>query len=537
MEEKNAKIPSLTTQSAWLLFAKIVGFAFTLLLPLLIVRYLSQEEVGIYRQVFLVIVNANAILPLGFGISVYYFLSRETEERRGAAVFNTLLFNFAVGAVACLTLFLYPQLLGNITQSDEMTRLAPKIGVVIWLWVFSTFLETIAVANREPKMATAFIILAQFTKTALLMLAVVMFATVESFIYAAMAQALIQSIILLVYLGSRFPKFWQKFDAQFFREQLFYALPYGLAGLLWTLQTDIHNYFVFYHFNAAGFAVYSTGCFELPLIAMLAESVGAVMIPRMSELEASADKSEMKRLSARVMQKLAFFYFPIYIFLMITATTFITTLFTKNYGASVPIFLVNLTLLPVYIWVTDPIVRAYKELGRLLLTARAFILVGLIAALYFGIRHFDLRGMIAIVIAVALVDKFVSTWLVLRKLAVKRQDIGLLKNVGKTALASLIAGAATLLCYRQFEESVAAWGASLAQAILPTVKHSLTDFAAGILVLTFAAAIFAPIYLLMMNRFGVIEDAEKEKLKSFANRFSSVFRKFAVQNPKSETLN
>jgi len=537
VEENNIKTHSLKAQSAWLLFAKLIGFVFSFLLPLLIVRFLTQEQVGVYRQVFLIIVNANAILPLSFGISVYYFLSRETEERRGAAVFNTLLFNFVVGGVACFALYFYPQILGNIFQSDEMTRLAPKIGVVIWLWIFSTFLENVAVANREPKMATAFIILAQFTKTALLLLAVVIFATVESFIYAAMLQALIQSIILLIYLQSRFPKFWLQFDFGFFRQQLFYALPFGLAGLLWTLQTDIHNYFVGYRFSEADYAIYSTGCFELPLIGMLAESVTSVMIPRMSELEARHDKSEMIRLSVRIMQKLAFFYFPIYVFLMITATTFISTLFTANYLGSVPIFLINLTLLPFYIWVNDPIVRAYKELGRFLLISRVFILIALVAALYFGIRHFDLRGMIAIVIAAALIDKFVSTALVLKKLNVKKQDAGLLKDVGKTAVASLIAGGATFLFYNQLGDSIAVWGVSLTQAIFANPKQSVTNFFAGCLVLGFSALIFAPIYLFAMNRFGIIEEDEKQKLKSVFNRLSSVFKRFTIQNPKSETQN
>ena len=537
MEEASIKTPSLRTQSAWLLFAKVVGFVFSLLLPLLIVRFLTQAEVGIYRQVFLVIINANIILQLGFGTSVYYFLSRSTAERRGAVVFNTLLFNFAVGAIACLVLFVYPQLLGNIFQSEQMTRLAPEIGIVIWLWIFSTFLETVAIANREPKMATAFIILAQFTKTALMLLAVMIFATVESFVYAAMVQALIQSVILLIYLSSRFPKFWLEFDPKFFREQLFYALPFGLAGLLWTLQTDIHNYFVGYRFSDAEFAIYAVGCFELPLIGMLADSVASVMIPRMSELESSGDKSEMKRLSVRVMEKLAFVYLPSYVFLMITAATFITTLFTKDYLASVPIFVLNLTLLPFYIWVTDPIVRAYKELGRFLLMARVFILAGLMAALYFGIGHFDLSGMIAIVIVTVVVDKFVSTALVLKKLEVKRQDFILLKDVGKTALSSLIAGVATFLFYRQFSDIIAVWGANLTQSVFTNPKQSLTDFISGGFVLVFSALVFAPIYLFIMNRFGVIEDAEKEKLKSIVGRFLPVFKRFAIQNPKSETQN
>jgi O-antigen/teichoic acid export membrane protein len=500
--------PSLKSQSAWLLFAKVVSFAFSFLLPLLTVRFLTQEQFGIYRQVFLFIANANAILPLGVSMSAYYFLSRETS-RRNSAVLNILLFNFVVGGLAWLTLFFYPQILGNIFHSEEITRLAPKIGVVIWLWIFSTFLETVAVANQETRMATMFIILAQFTKTVLMTSAVILFATVEAFVYAAMIQAALQTLVLLIYLKSRFPRFWTSFDFKFFREQLVYALPFGIAGLLWILQTDIHNYFVSYRFSASEFAIYAAGCFELPLIAMISESVTSVLIPRMSKLQSENDKPEMIRLTTRAMQKLAFFYFPIYVFLLITAQTFITTLFTRNYAASVSIFLINITLMPFYIWVVDPIVRSYKELGRFLLTLRIFIFIALVSALYFGIQNFDLRGMIAIVVVTTITEKIISSIAVLRKLEVKRTDLQLLKGVAKTAIASVFAGIFTFLFYWQFNEKIAAFGAQIAQNVLGFSKTSVIDFVAGVLVLGASFMIFTPIYLLSANYFEIIDEGEK----------------------------
>ena len=87
------KQKSLKSQSAWILFAKITGFAISFLLPLLIVRFLTQDKVGVYRQAFQVIVNAVAVLPLGFSMSAYYFLNRD-EEYRKATILNILLFNF-----------------------------------------------------------------------------------------------------------------------------------------------------------------------------------------------------------------------------------------------------------------------------------------------------------------------------------------------------------------------------------------------------------------------------------------------------------
>lgn len=522
--EETLKIPlSLKSQSAWLLFAKVIGFVFSFLLPLLVVRFLTQDNVGVYRQVFQVVATMVAILPLGVSMSAYYFLSRDAT-RRASAVFNILIFNFAVGGAAFLALFVYPQILGNIFQNDEMTRLAPKIGIVIWLWIFSSFLETVAIANQEARTATAFIILAQFTKALLMVGAVVLFGSVEAFVYAAIIQAALQTLVLLVYLNSRFPRFWTSFELEFFREQLVYALPFGFAGLLWTMQTDIHNYFVGYRFSAAEFAVYAFGCFQIPLIAMLSESVTSVLIPRMSKLQTENDKPEMIRLTVRAMQKLAFFYFPIYVFLMITAQTFVITLFTRNYAASIPIFMINLTLLPFLIWVLDPIVRSYKELGRFLLILRVFIFIALIAALYFGIQNFTLSGMIAIVVVTTIIEKFISSIAVLRKLEVKRADIYLLKDIGKTAVCALLAGIFTFLFYWQFNEKLAAFGTDLAQDVFEFSKTSVIDLFSGVLVLGACFLIFTPIYLLSANFFGIIDDDEKKFAGEKWTKLTKIFK-------------
>jgi O-antigen/teichoic acid export membrane protein len=514
---KSGQTQSLREQSAWLLIAKIIGFGLSFMLPLLIVRYLSQESVGLYRESFQVISNAIIILPLGFSMSAYYFLSRETD-RRGLAIFNILIFNFVVGGLACLTLYLFPQILGNIFRSNEITQLAPMIGLVIWIWMFSTFLETVAIANSEARVATVFIVGAQFSKTLLMGSAILTFASVESFIYAAMFQGVIQTAILLNYLRSRFPGFWKRFDPEFFREQMMYAVPFGLTGILWLAQSDIHNYFVGYKFSSADYAIYAYGCFEVPLIAMLSESVTSVLIPRMNALQLAGDREEMIRLTARAMQKLAFVYFPVYVFLMITAQTFIITLFTEKYQVSASIFVINLTLLPFSILITDPIVRSYKELGRFFLLTRVVVLCSLIAVLYFGLEHFGLTAMITAAVGAILLEKAIAETMVIRKLGLGLQHLPLLKNVAKTAVISICAGAVTYVVYANVHGYLLGVGEHFAEDVFSTHRLSTLNFVGGSLVLLVSGAVFAPIYLLAANFWGVIEDDEKLAVKNLIRR-------------------
>ena len=517
MKEQEEPKQTLKEQSAWLLAAKLIGFGFSFMLPLLIVRYLTQDQVGHYREAFQVITNAIVILPLGFSMSAYYFLARETN-RRSAAVLNIVIFNFIVGGLACLVLSLFPQLIGNVFRSPELAALSPMIGLVIWIWMFSTFLETVAIANQEARMATYFIIGAQFTKTLLMGTAVFAFATVEAFIYAAIIQGIIQSFILLIYLRSRFPRFWTEFDLRFFREQMVYALPFGLAGILWIAQNDIHNYFVGYKFSSTDFAIYAYGCFQVPLIAMLSESVTSVLIPRMNALQLVGDRDEMIRLTARAMQKLAFFYFPIYVFLFVTAQTFIITLFTRTYEQSASIFIINLTILPFSILITDPIVRSYKELGRLFLLTRVLVLVGLVSVLFYGLEQFGLTGMITAAVGAILVEKFIAETMVIRKLGLGVQHLPLLKNVLKTAIISLAAGVITYLVYVNVKEYLLVVGENFAEEMFSTHRLATLNFFGGSLVLLISGLIYVPIYLFAANLWGVIEEEEKQSVRNILRK-------------------
>lgn len=514
----------------WLLAAKIIGFALSFALPLIIVRALTQDDVGHYREAFQVITNAVIILPLGFSMSAYYFLARE-EDRRPAAVFNILIFNFVVGGLAALTLFLFPGLVGDFFKAPELTELGPVIGIVIWISIFAAFLETVAIANSEAKMATYFIVFASLSKTILMGGAVLAIGSVGGIVYAALIQAVIQTVILLIYLRSRFPGFWRTFTPSFFLEQAKYAVPFGLTAIIWIAQNDIHNYFVMYKFSSAEFAIYAYGCFQLPLVVMLSDSVSSVLIPHMNTLQRSGDRDEMIRLTVRAMQKLALVFFPLYVFLMITAGTFITTLFTHQYDASVPIFMINLTLLPFGILITDPIVRSYKELGRFFLLTRTIVFMLLVGVLFLGLDQLGLVGIIAVAVGALLLEKFICETMIIRKLGVGLQHLPLLKNVGKTAVISVVAGIVTFFVYSNLHVYLERVGENFAEEAFHTTQLSTLNFFGGSLVLLISGLVFAPIYLIGSNLLGIIEDDEKELVRKYLRKLVPGRRATVVVDP------
>lgn len=438
------KSGSLTGYVSWLMAAKTLVFLFNLALPILLVRRLDLTEFGIYKQLFLVIGTSVVVLPLGFAMNAYYFLPRE-PDRRAQTVWNIFLINLLIGGLACAALTLRPELLGIIFHQSGLTGYANVMGVVIMLWILSSAIEIIPIAQGEMKFASVMIMSVQLTRTSIYLAAVIVFGTVRALLYAAVLQGTLQTIVLCWYMRSRFGHFWRRPDFGLLRRQLSYAVPLGLAGLLYTMQTDLHDYFVSNRLGAAVFAIYAVGTVDLPLVNLLQEATNAVLIPHVSELQHLNDNRGILLLMARATRKLAAAYFPVYAFLFVAAPEVISLVFTRRYLASVPVFLINLTLLLSGTLLLDPLFRAFQDQRFFLIRVRVVLCALLVAGLWYGIRHFGGIGAITTVVIISVAERIVTAVRFGHVLGVTRKDIVLLKDIGKLAMAAAAAGLATAL--------------------------------------------------------------------------------------------
>ncbi len=446
------KKTSLAKSASWLLIAKTIGFIASVALPLLVVRRLSPYDVGRYKQVFLIVTTAVNVLPLGFFMSAYYFLPRE-PERRGQIVLNILLYSLFVGALAWMALTMWPSLLTRLFEDPSLAAYAPLIGLVMALWILGAYLDSVGVANQDMKVAMMLILGGSVGRTVMLLGALTVFGTVKSMIWAAAIHGLLQTTALLAYLEVRFTGFWRHFDWKMLRAQLSYGLPFGFAGLLYTLQGDLHNYFVSHQLGTVAFAVYSIGTFELPLAGILSEAVASVLIPRISFLQKEDRRGDIISLIGGASRKLAAVYFPLTALLAVVAHEFIVFLFTKRFEGAVPIFLINLCLFPFNALLTDPVIRAYADFRYTLIRIRVVLFAVLCVALWLGVARFGGVGAISVVVALSFVERSVLAVLVARRAGVSRKDSWIARDLGKLAMAAC----ASALVTAAFRQLVLGW--------------------------------------------------------------------------------
>ena len=517
--------PSIKKQASYLLLAKVAGFVFSLATPLLVVRILSVEDFGSYRQAFTLVTTLSSVLPFGLGTSAFYFLARPFEER-GPAVVNIVLLFGLTGAAAFVVLTAFPEFAGSIFGSAKITRLSPWVGLLTAVWIFALFSDSVAFANREPVIGAYFVIASQITRTLAVIVAALAFGTVLSILVASIIQAAVQSVVLLLYLGDRFPRFWRSFDASFLKVHIAYALPLGFSGLLWNVHANLHFFVVGNRFNTAAFAIYAVGCFQLPLIGMLSESVNSVLIPRMTELQSADDRGTMVELLARASGKLALIYLPVFAFFFITAESVVALLFTEAYTASTPIFRTFLFLIPLGIVMSDSVVRVYTDLAKFLLKVRVastvVLTVGLIAAA-------GTESLVAIVLTMVVIrycESIVAEYGIFRRLGFRRTDLQKFARVFKIAVSTGAAAVCCTLVYTSLRSRVPEMLAGLQPAGGGNIPGELVQSLSMLVVLFAAGVTFAVPYLFLCFRFaGLAEDEVRLLTNLRARAFSFVGRR------------
>jgi O-antigen/teichoic acid export membrane protein len=491
----------LSIRAALLAAAKVIGFAVALPMPLVLVRTLDQTEFGLYKQVFQILQTSLTLLGLHVGLSAYYFMPRHPDKKPQVAM-NVLIFYGTVGSAVALLFAVYPSWITILFKSDELVPHMPLLGLAIMLWLVSSLLEVVTVANSDIRMAALFTVLVHLAKSAMLIAAGLVFKNVHAIVWAAVAQGVLQCLMLFFYLRGRFGKFWLSFDRALFKAQLANAIPFGLGALAYATQADMHNYFVSHYFDPADFAIYAIGCFELPLLNVLVDAVISVLMPEIARREATADYDGIITLWASAIRKLAFFFVPAYTFLFVMRYEFITALFTKNYEAAVAVFTINLFNILLFIAVPTSIIRAFEELKYFRLKLSIAMLPVSFAALYAGIHAAGLVGAVTALVVVQTLDLAIIVLRIGHRLKMSPGDLRRLTPVLRTATAGAVAAIATYMVKLALDDKLP----GLMQRM---GAPRLQVWAA----LAICGIVFAAVHLVVAFTMGAVTDEEKIELR------------------------
>lgn len=377
----------------------------TLLIPLTLVRLFDQTEYGTYKQLFLVFATLYSVALVGLSDSLYYFVPKNPVEG-GGYVANAVL-GLVISGAACLAWlhamrFSVAAWMKNPALADHLS----SIGVFLFFTLLATVLEIALIARKRYTTASVTYVISDIARAACFALPVVFLAPdLQTLMRWAIAFSAARLLCAMWMLKREFGSDFQVTPG-LMKSQLAYALPFSLYVLVEILQSTFHQYTVSWTFDAATFAIYSVGCFQVPLVDFLATPASSVMMVRMGEELREGRPAHALSIWIDITRKLALVFFPAVVFLMVTAKEVITFLFTDAYAASAPIFALWVVTIALSILQTDGVMRVQAQLRYLFIVnlVRLALIVVLIQPLMaaFGLLGPVLATLLAMALAKAL---------------------------------------------------------------------------------------------------------------------------------------
>jgi O-antigen/teichoic acid export membrane protein len=456
---------SVFRPAALLMCGRMLSFAATFFIPVVLVRVFSQAEFGTYKQLFLIQTTLYLVAQCGMATSLYYFLPR-TPQMAGRYVANSVLFLGAVGLAACLILAAGAPAVARWMNNPNLSQYLVWIGVYLFLMTLASALEMVLITRHRYLSASITYALSDLGRAAGFIIPALLFGQLVWLLKGAVIVAAIRVACTLFYYRREFRDSLRP-DFVLFKQQLRYAVPFGLAVLLEIVQGNLPSYVVAYLTDPATFAIFAVGCLQIPLVDFAASPTSDVMMVRMQECLSQSRLSAVLEIWHDTTWKLALLFFPLVALVAVAGHDVILLLFTAKYLASVPIFIAWASMILLAPLQCDGVLRVFAE-TRLILVLNLVRVVIIAGLLKWSLSVFHLLGPVLVIFLALLVFKAAALVKMRKLFEVTTSDLLPWRKLSSIAVASAAAAAIARAA------QIAVHGRLLPELLLTSVIFSVT---------------------------------------------------------------
>jgi O-antigen/teichoic acid export membrane protein len=347
---------SILRRAGPLMLARLGVAAFTFAIPLVLARVLLPASYGTFKQAWLLSNTLFLVLPLGLNQSLVYFVPREPEKKH-LWVSHALLLTTLLGALAAGLLLGFGPLVASAFHNPELAELMPLVAAFTAFKLAASCFDLAWMSQGRIKASAAVRIASEGFYTVCMLAGALATRTVAGAFVGVVIATFAKALVCWMALARHgLPVSWPEL-----RRQLGYALPFGAAFALVIPQQQFHSYLVSASVTAAAFAVYSVGCFQLPIVDMLYTPVSEILQLGIAEHDARGDNAGALSLFREAVARLSFVFLPTMALLGIAAPALIGFLFTDRYLGAVPIFRLAIVSIPMAALPLDGVMRARAQ--------------------------------------------------------------------------------------------------------------------------------------------------------------------------------
>ena len=274
-------------------------------IALILVRLLSKEAYGSYRQLFLIYQTISSILFLGLPQSLLYFVPRLKGKDEGTLrkiLSQTFAILLGMGALFAVGTLLLRGPIGSFLNNPELPSLLVFFFLYPLFMFITQFYQSVLLGFERSGKAAFFGVLSVVLDAVFILGTAWLTRDLGWIVIGMVASSALQWLYAQISLKGVFkPDF--RFDGSLLREQLDYAVPVGFANILGLLTTQIDKVVISSYFTPDVFAVFSIGATEIPLISVLIVSVNNILLPSLTRMDPVKDKKSIEEVYSGSVRK------------------------------------------------------------------------------------------------------------------------------------------------------------------------------------------------------------------------------------------
>jgi O-antigen/teichoic acid export membrane protein len=385
----------MLSKAKYLAAASMLEYALQMALPIYLARALSTDDFASYRFCWLIVSTVLGAALLGLPQSLYYFVPRNRGEPGGLATLlvQTPLVCLVLGGGAALLVWVASSLPVTASAFAMLRGETALFCVLLTLLCGTATLDQMAIAMEDIKSQVRLNVTSSLLRVAAV-LAGASLGSLHTILLALLVFVVLRHALQVGYLARCVSLREARPRAGTVREQVAYALPFGLATAFWLLRSQGEQWVGASLLPPREYAALAIAASALPVAVLVRQAITNSVWPEICRLAMEGQKAAMVRLNCQANGAAAKVLLPVYALLFAIATPVISIVYTPVYAdAAFVLQLLLVGLLGSSIIETSSMAKALN-IGRPLMTFDAIMLVVSVALSIVCGRLFGLLGVV-----------------------------------------------------------------------------------------------------------------------------------------------
>jgi len=302
-------------------------------------RALSVVEYGTYGQTILITNIATVLLACGLGKVIYTFYADSTKVP-GDVFKSNIATAITLGVVGAIIGILGADIIGLYFNNPDTTPLI-RIHLLALPMLVSYFtLNATLIYFDHVKTSAQIAVVTNLLKVGFLLVSIQILDSIMWVFISLVFVACIQFLWAFLYVNKKVDLKGGVFSKKLALEQLWVGVPLGLTAIIGVIYKSTDSIMISNMLSVEDYAIYRNGAFEVPFIATLYGSIGAIVLPDVARLWNSKRNVDILELKKDVISNTFSIICPIFLVITVYFSNIITTYLSSVYQASGIIFLI-----------------------------------------------------------------------------------------------------------------------------------------------------------------------------------------------------